>query len=127
VNGTKVSFADDFTLVFTHPDLQVIETTLCEDLRHVAKWAKKKKLTISGSKSQATLFTPNNRELNVKPQILFGGCPIPVENRIRILRLTLDSRHTMTPQEEIATSNSRDGYRIVKAVQSSDWGLTKWP
>jgi hypothetical protein len=36
----------------------------------------------------------------VKPQLLFEGCPIPVENRIKILGLTMDSLHTMTPQEK---------------------------
>jgi hypothetical protein len=96
VNGTKVSFADDFTLAFTPPDHQVIEATLNEDLRWVAKWAKRKRLMISRSKSQATLFMPD-KEMYMKPQLLIEGCPIPVENRIKILGLTMDSLHTMMP------------------------------
>jgi hypothetical protein len=55
-------------LAVTSPDLQVIKNTLNKDLAQVAKWATKKRLSISASKSQAT---PNNRELNVKPQIFF--------------------------------------------------------
>jgi hypothetical protein len=125
VKGTKVSFIDNFTLAFTHPDLQVIEATLKEDLRRVAKWAKRKRLTISGSKSQATLFTPDNKEMYVKPQLLFEGCSIPVEKCIKILGLTMDSLHTMTPQEKIAASKGRDGHSILKAVQGSDFGLSK--
>jgi hypothetical protein len=52
----------------------------------------------------------------VKSQIMFEGCPIPVENRIKILGLTMDSPHTMTPQEKIAALKGCDGHCIINAV-----------
>jgi hypothetical protein len=125
VSGTKVLFADDITLAVTGPDLQVIEKTLNKDLAQVAKWAKKKKLSISASKLQITLFTPNNRELNVKPQIFFQGSQIPVENLMKILGLTIDSLHKYTAQEKNAASSGQSGHRVIKAAQGTDWGLSK--
>jgi hypothetical protein len=125
VSDTKVLFVDNIMLAVTGPDLQVIEITLNKDLAQVAKWAKKKRLSISASKSQATIFTPNNRELNVKPQIFFQGSKIPVGNLIKILELTIDSLNTYTPQEKNAASSGRSGHRVIKAAQGTDWGLSK--
>jgi hypothetical protein len=119
------NIADNITLAVKGSDLQAIEKTLNEDLARVAKWAKKKRLSISASKSQATLFTPNNRELNVKPQIFFHGSQIPVENLIKILGLTMDSLHTYTLQEKNAASSGRSSHRIIKAAQGTDWGHSK--
>jgi hypothetical protein len=61
----------------------------------------------------------------VKPQIFFQGSQIPVENLIKILGLTIDSLHTYTPQEKNAASSGRSGYRVIKAAQGTDWGLSK--
>jgi hypothetical protein len=131
LKSTKVLFADDITLVASDPDLQVIKSTLNKDLGRVERLALKKRLTISACKSQATLFTPNNRELSVKPQIYFQGSLIAAENLIKILGLNLNFLHTFTPQEKISASNGSSGHRIIKAVQGKDFGLSKkmdlWP
>jgi hypothetical protein len=47
VNGVKTSFGDDFTIAKTDPNLQVIGQALNEDLKHVSKWAARKRLKIS--------------------------------------------------------------------------------
>jgi hypothetical protein len=90
----------------------------------VAKWDRKKRLTISANKSEVTLFTPNNRELNVKSQIRFQGSLIPVENLINILGLNWDSLHSFNPLEKISASNGRSGHHIIKGVQGSDFRLS---
>ena len=82
--------------------MRTIEKALNEDLQRVSKWASKKKLKISAEKSQVILFTPNNREMKVKPQIIYEGSLIPVENKIRILGLDLDTMHTGASQESSA-------------------------
>ena len=125
MNGVKTSFADDFTISKTDTNLQTIEKALNEDLQRVSKWASKKKLKISAEKSQVILFTPNNREMKVKPQIIYEGSLIPVENKIRILGLDLDTMHTGASQESSAKSKASSRHCIVKAVMGADWGFTK--
>jgi hypothetical protein len=71
------------------------------------------------------LFTPNNREMKVIPQIIYEGNLIPVENKIRILGLDLDTMHAGAAQESSAKTKASSRHQIIKAVMGSDWGFTK--
>ena len=125
VNDVKTLFADDITIGKSDPDLSVIEKALNEDLERVSKWAKRKRLKISAEKSQVILFTPNNREVDIKPRILYEGNLIPVKNKVKILGLDLETMHTGATQEASAKSKGSGRLRIIKAVMGADWGLTK--
>jgi hypothetical protein len=61
------SYADDFYLLETSPNLDTMGTNLTEHLKEVPAWSERKKLGIAPSKSPVTLFTPWNRELNYHP------------------------------------------------------------
>jgi hypothetical protein len=62
------SFADDFSVAASRPNLQVIEEALNADMVNIAAWAARKKLSISADKSEVTLFTPHTKEFNDKPR-----------------------------------------------------------
>jgi hypothetical protein len=60
-NQLKSSFADDFSLAASGPNLQVIEDALNDDMAKISAWAARKRLSISAEKSQVTLFTPHTK------------------------------------------------------------------
>jgi hypothetical protein len=115
-----VSFADDFSVAASDPSLNVIEISLNKYMTRISKWAERKRLKISSTKSQATLFTPNSREHHDKPQIVYNGEVIPVDYTIKILGLTLDTQHTLSPQLKSAKSKARSRIPLLKAVTGSD-------
>jgi hypothetical protein len=90
-----------------------------------SKWAGRKLLKISSAKSQITLFTPDTKEFRDKPQVYYDGSMIPVENTIKILGITLDTKQTFTPHVSIARSKGSGRVSILKAVTGRIWGFQK--
>jgi hypothetical protein len=113
---------DDFTASALDPDPEVIAAALNKDLVKIAKWAKCKRFKIRAEKLQVIFLSPWNRE-KVFPQIFYEGSPIPVTKQIKILGLTYDSLHTLTPHVDIAKSKGLSRVPIIKAVMGSDWGF----
>jgi hypothetical protein len=119
------SFADDFSVAASCPNIQVLEEALNADMVNIAARAARKKMSISSDKSKVTFFTPYTKEFNVKPQIYYQGSLIPVTNIIKILGLTLDTSHTGTPHDKIQTNRASGWVPILKAVMGPDWGFRK--
>jgi hypothetical protein len=72
------SYADDFHLYESSPDLDTLGQKLTERLKKVSEWAAKKFLTIEPSKSHATLFTPCTREVNKHLEVYIDSTLIPL-------------------------------------------------
>jgi hypothetical protein len=109
VNDLLVSFADNFMIAATDVEMAKIETSLNQDLKRISRWARRKQLKISATKSQVTHFTPWNGEKE-NPQIFFEEVQIPVEGTMKILGINCNRFHTMTPQ--IKESGSKSCKRV---------------
>jgi hypothetical protein len=115
-----VSFADDFLVAASDPSLTVIEISLNKYMTRISKWAMRKRLKISSTKSQATMFTPNSREHHDKPQIVYNSEVIPVDYTIKILGLTDNTQHTFSPQLISAKSKACSHILLFRAGAGSD-------
>jgi hypothetical protein len=121
----KTSFADDFSIAATGPNLEVINKILNEDMQNIAAWATRKRLRISPEKSQAIFFTPHNKEFKNKPEIYYEGSLIPVDTTIKILGIIFDTMHTFTPHAKAQKSKGSKHVSLLKAVMGAAWGLKK--
>jgi hypothetical protein len=121
----KTSFANDFSIAATGPNLQVINKILNEDMKNIAAWAARKRLRISPDKSQAIYFTPHNKEFKDKPEVYFEGSLIPVNTPIKILGILFDTMHTFTPHAKAQKAKGSKRVPLLKAVMGAGWGLKK--
>jgi hypothetical protein len=71
-------YADDITAVKSDPNLSVLGDKLQEAVTPIAEWADRKKLSITPSKLQVTLFTPWNQQFNSRPDVSINGVDIPL-------------------------------------------------
>jgi hypothetical protein len=125
VEELKESFADDFTVAASGPDLQSITPKLNWDMARISKWAASKKLKISSGKSQVIFLTPNTREHRENPQVYYEGKLIPVVNIMKILGVNVDTDHNLFHQEDYLAVKGRGHLPIVKAVTGSKHSFTK--
>ena len=91
------SFADDFTVGESSPDLPTVTTNLCDDLSLVEDWAEAKNLSIAPNKSNVVLFTPDPHQSKTHPQVFYKGALIPLNKALKILGVTFDTHLTFTP------------------------------
>jgi hypothetical protein len=116
------SYADDFSLLESSNDLDLLGQELTDSLKLVSAWAEKNKLTIAPEKSHVTLLTPWNREINKCPQVFYNGVLIPVNVHPKFLGLTIYSLFNLTPQAGTAADISSQRLQLLKAMSGQDFG-----
>ena len=135
----KTSFADDFTIFASDPDINVAVEKLNSDLKLASEWARDLDLEIAPTKSSVTLFTPNTREHNVHPQVcivekadvggIFGTVlldrVIPFEPQPRILGIKFDTHYTFAPHAREVAKSCTQRLKVLKALAGTSWGQDK--
>ena len=139
VECDKTSFADDFNVYTSDPDINVAVDKLNSDLSLISEWARDHDLQIAPSKSSVTLFTPNTHEHNVHPQVkieepadlggVFGTVwvdrVVPLEQQPRILGVKFDTHFTFAPHAREVAKNCTQRLKVLKALAGTSWGQDK--
>ena len=73
----------------------------------------------------ATLFTPNNKEVEEDPGIKINGAPIRLEPNPKILGVTFDPMATFSPHIAETVKKAKSKLNILKSLASSSWGQDK--
>ncbi len=60
-------FADDVSLFSSHPNKEVVEAAIQEDITNVAEWSQRRKFTPNASKCEVAFFTNNSKEAAGSP------------------------------------------------------------
>jgi hypothetical protein len=115
-----LSYADDFHLSESSPDVAALGRNLTEHLDKILKWCEDNKMSISAEKSYVTLFTPNTREANCDPNVFLGGQPIPVDKKPKWLGFTISNMGTPTPHLDNAAIKGNSRLNIMKAIKRQD-------
>ena len=87
-------YADDITIYASGPVVADLINGLNIYLSQVLNYIKK--LTVSTDKSTVTLFTPDTHEHHLHPQVKLADQVLPLENKPKLLRVTLDTNLTFT-------------------------------
>lgn len=125
-NGiTLVSYADDCTLLCTHPDIQTACELLNTYLTQLHGWLQSRQLELSAEKSTATLFTTWNREIDTVLNIHVAGNAIPTVAQPRILGVILDNMLTFGAHAKQVHSKLQSRNNVLKSLAGSTWGKDK--
>jgi hypothetical protein len=111
------SYADDFNLSESLPDIDSLGRNLTEHLKLVSEWAE-----IAPSKSTVTLFTPDKHQSNFHPQVYIGNTLLPLAKVVKHLGLNLCTHFVTSPHLKINKTKLSGCLRLMKAASGQSWG-----
>ncbi len=90
-NGVKVAmFADDVSLLCSHPCKFTAQTAMQGAVTRVAEWSRHHKMTLTPEKCEVAFFTSNLHETRRQPTIHLEGQPLRFIPLPKLLGVTLD-------------------------------------
>ena len=94
-------------------------------MERIGTWANDVDLSISPSKSQATLFTSNTHQAKYELNIHLGQARIPTDRFPKILGVTFNNLFSFTNHIDAVAAKARKRLHILKALSGTDWGHSK--
>ena len=119
------SFADDFYVGRSSPDLASLTASLNEDMRLVEAWADGKKLKIAPEKSCITLFSPDPAQAKFHPQVSYKGSIIPLDRNPKWLGLRMDPKIVFNCHADDIKTRSTRRLPILKALAGTTFGQSQ--
>ncbi|KAF2359076.1 Reverse transcriptase domain [Trinorchestia longiramus] len=95
------SYANDFTAITTTIKIPDAFANSSE----VATWAQQKGLTVSKTKSQSSLFTPDTHQSRTNPHVTWEGTDLTHCRSPKILGITFDPHFTFSPHNRETPNN----------------------
>jgi hypothetical protein len=122
VAQVKPSFADNFTIGESAPDLPTLTAALNEDLVHIHQWTIDKKITIAPKKSCIILFTPDQAQFHHHPLVYLNGKLIPLDMALMWLGVNFYPKINFGIQAKASKGKGSSRVLILKALTGTDWG-----
>ena len=120
-----VSYADDITLYSSGTDIPDITSRLNAYLITLTRFLCDRQLTISTQKSSVTLFTPDNAQFNLHPQVTINGNLLPLVKTPKILGITFDPKFTFGTHAANVTTKIHRRNNILRSLTGTSWGQSK--
>ena len=120
-----ITYADDITILTSHPNPQTAQTQVQQYLQQVHDWTTNNQLTLNASKTTTTLFTPDPAEYNTTLTLQINNTQLPTVKHPKILGLTLDPKLTYSNHIQNTTKRAKQTINILKALTSTHWGKAK--
>ena len=121
------SYADDITAAVSDSDPLAASSRLAEHASEVTRWAEERSLQISAQKSSVTLFTSYTRQYHLHPLVNLNISPLPLDQRLRILGVTLDPTFTFGAHAADLGERGRRKLNILKALCVAKSKRPLWP
>jgi hypothetical protein len=117
-----LSFADNFYIGESAPDLVSLTSALNDDLALVEAWADATRLTIAPEKSSVLLLIPNPHQSKTQLQVYYKGSLIPLNKNPKYLGNIADTHLNSTPHGNEVQPRLDRRVQIMKAVGGTPWG-----
>lgn len=119
------SYGDDFTAAPSATKSSVAAEALGAHAADIINWANRKGLTVSTSKSDATLFTPNTAQFNDNPNIPWSDEALSLEQFSKILGVTLNLIFNYSRHAETVAAIAGFRLNILRALTGTTRGQDK--
>ena len=80
---------------------------------------------VSKAKSSVTLFTPDTHVHHLHPQVKFADQVLPLENKAKVLGVTVDTHLTFTQNNNNIAVKVQQRNNVINAIAGSTWGCYK--
>ena len=113
---SKILFADDTSLFFSHRNPNVIAKVVNEELDKISRWFKINKLSINIKKTNFILFSNNHKKLNENLTVLIDNVPITNVNSTRFLGVLIDKNLSWKPHISLISSKIAKTIGIIGKI-----------
>ena len=117
--STKLLYADDSALGFTHQNKGKIEEALQSDLNTICTYYQKWHLKISTTKTVCSFFHLSTIKVSEKLKIMYNGSPLGFEKEPTYLGVTLDRSLTFTAHICSVRKKVQQRVNLLRGVQLS--------
>ena len=124
-NIVLVTYADDSNILNSGPKIKPIVSDINSYLNTLDGWFKSRNLFISPSKSSATLFTTDSKEVSVELGVEISGEKVPTVKKPKILGITFDNLLSFREHTKNLKTNIQSRNNILKALAGTTWGKEK--
>ena len=88
-------------------------------------WLSTNRMEVDTGKCVLTLVTPLTREYATQPRVTLNGIPIPVENTLHVLCVTLERGMTFRPHVQEVSVRARSRLGVLRVVTGTTFGNSK--
>ena len=120
-----VSYADDFTLLATGIDPEILAEELNGYLTTLCKFLDDRSLEISAPKCSVTLFTSWTAQHKVHPQVKIADRVLDLKKNPKVLGVIFDPSLTFGPNTKAQIVKARSRNNAIKALSGTTWGQSK--
>ena len=118
-------FADDVGILATANTIKEAEVEAQKAVDIVAEWSKRWRLTLNAAKSEASVFTTNRKEANVKARIKVDGRKIQHNCTPKFLGVYLDRELTFAKHVAEIAARAKSKLKMMSALAGTTWGCLK--
>ena len=119
---TPSLFADDIAIWSKHENIEVATSRVQQAVDKISQLSKTWLLTLSIGKCEASLFTIDNMQGNLKPTIKIDGIPISYNENPTFLGVTYDRRLTFSQHVTNVCTKAKKRIMVLKCLSGTDWG-----
>ena len=123
-NVKIITYADDVTFLVRHKNYRRAAQIAQNHLSDLEEWLRNNRMKVAPQKSSVTLFTSDNLERQVKPDLYLNN-HIPNSDNPTILGLTFDPTLTYTPHIENICNKVDKKINTIKSLAGTTFGQQK--
>ena len=112
-----ISYADDTTLLYSSPSVNVVVTQLQESMQELSEYFRANKLSINLTKTEFMLFTCNKDVPTSSLSINIDGFELKYTNTFKFLGVILDSNLNWTPHVKFLLSKLANASFAINSVK----------
>ena len=116
------SYAGDFHAAVSEVCPSDIAIGLSEAATELSDQAEEHGLSLSATKSTATLFTPCNKEFGHLPPVTLNSDVIPQENNPKLLGVTFDPTFTFSAHASAIARKASSRLSVLRALSDTSFG-----
>ena len=116
-------YVDDLIIYCEGRNLDSLERRIQNAIRRIVTWAENHGYRFSGTKTKAILFSRRGERSD--PSLILNDQQIPVQNEIKFLGLTFDSRLTWTSHIKRIKKECQSPLTMLRHLSHLDWGADK--
>jgi hypothetical protein len=123
VQGVEYSgFADDVAFWVTGEKLDDLAQKARAALDGVERWAKRNRVLLNPSKTEACLFTNNVTERKWDPGLVLDGKAVEMKKELKLLGVVIDQGLRFAGHLLATTERMRKRSRVLSALAGKTWG-----
>ena len=121
-NVKIVQYADDISVYVTGKDVPSMCTLINDYASLLIDFLAERNLVVSPEKSTVTLFSPDNRQINLHPEVYIDGCQVKTEKNPKLLGVVFDPLFTFNEHVRLTIKKAKAKINVLKALAGSTWG-----